>query len=128
MAISLLTSIDSRSHVHIIVGSNPLAAARCTKSLEVGASAIVIAPETAEIHYGLQKRIDSGEAKWIKKIFEEADLWQFGREEIGGFVDAVFVTSGPRDPQSWSMSDFMDEANSLKVPRSRIFADNIECR
>ena len=54
MGISLLTAIDSTSHVHLIVGSNPLAAARCTKSLEVGAIPIVIAPETADVHYGLQ--------------------------------------------------------------------------
>lgn len=100
MSISLLTSIDSTSHIHLIVGSNPLAAARCAKSLEVGAKPVVIAPETADVHYGLQKRIDAGEVKWIKKNFEEADISSLGREEIDGFVDAVFVTLGPRDPMS----------------------------
>ncbi len=100
MGISLLTAIDSTSHVHLIVGSNPLAAARCVKSLEVGAKPIVIAPETAEIHYGLQKRIDDGSVTWLKKRFEDQDLSSLGREEIGCFVDAVFVTTGPRDPLS----------------------------
>jgi uroporphyrin-III C-methyltransferase len=100
MFTSLLTAVDSTSHIHLVIGSNPLAAARCAKSLEVGAHPIVIAPETAEVHYGLQKRIDSGEAKWLKKKFAEEDLMTLGREEIGGFVDAVFVTLGPRNPAS----------------------------
>jgi hypothetical protein len=97
---SLLTAIDSTSHVHLIVGSNPLAAARCTKSLEVGAKPFLIASETAELHYTLQKRIESGEVKWLKKSFEDEDVLRIGREEINGVVDAVFVTLGSRDPMS----------------------------
>lgn len=100
MGTSLLTAVDSRSHVHLIVGSNPLAAARCAKSLEVGAKPIVIAPEGTDLHYGLQKRIDDGSVTWLKKSFEDHDLSTLGRDEIGGFVDAVFVTTGPRDPLS----------------------------
>lgn len=99
----LLTAVDSTSQIHLIVGSNPLAAARCTKSLEVGAKAKLIAPEGADIHYGLQKRIDSGEVEWLKKTFEDQDLFQLGREEVGGVVDMVFVTSGPREPLSKTM-------------------------
>jgi uroporphyrin-III C-methyltransferase len=98
--ISLLTAIDSTSHIHLIIGSNPLAAARCAKSLEVGAKPRLIAPETAELHYALQKRIDNGEVEWLKKSFEDEDVLRLGREEIGGVVDAVFVTTGPRDPLS----------------------------
>ncbi len=98
MAISLLTAVNASSHIHLIIGSNPLAAARCAKSIDVGAKPIVIAPDTADVHYGLQKRIDSGQVTWLKKSFEEDDLSSLGREEIGGFVDAVFVTTGPRDP------------------------------
>src|SRR6266536_1121084 len=98
--ISLLTSIDSTSHVHLIIGSNPLAAARCSKSLEVGAKPLLIAPGTAELHYALQKRIDSGEVKWLKKSFEDEDPLRLGSPEINSVVDAVFVTSGPRDPLS----------------------------
>jgi uroporphyrin-III C-methyltransferase len=98
--ISLLTSIDSTGHVHLIIGSNPLAAARCSKSLEVGAKPLLIAPETADLHYALQKRIDNGEVKWLKKSFDDGDVLRLGREEINGVVDAVFVTSGPRDPSS----------------------------
>jgi uroporphyrin-III C-methyltransferase len=98
--VSLLTSIDCTAHIHLIVGSNPLAAARCAKSIQVGAKPILIAPESAELHYALQKRIDSGEVEWRKKSFEENDALSLGREEIGGVVDAVFVTYGPRDPLS----------------------------
>jgi uroporphyrin-III C-methyltransferase len=104
MAISLLTSIDATSHIHLIIGSNPLAAARCAKSLEVGAKPLLIAPETAELHYALQKRIDNDEVKWLKKSFEDEDVLQLGREEINYVVDTVFVTLGPRDPLSSHIS------------------------
>jgi uroporphyrin-III C-methyltransferase len=104
--ISLLTSIDSTGHVHLIIGSNPLAAARCAKSLEVGAKPILITPETTELHYALQKRIDNGEVEWLKKGFEDEDVLRLGRADINGVVDAVFVTSGPRDPLSMQLRDF----------------------
>ncbi|KAI2782096.1 uroporphyrin-III C-methyltransferase [Daldinia loculata] len=102
--ISLLTATDARSHVHLIVGSNPLAAARCGQSLSAGASPILIAPETAELYYALQKRVDDGEVKWVKNKFQDEHLFTLGREEIGRVVDAVFVTSGPRDPLSAHIS------------------------
>jgi uroporphyrin-III C-methyltransferase len=103
--ISLLTAVDSTSHIHLIVGSNPLAAARCAKSLEVGARPLLIAPETAELHYALQKRIDGGEVEWLKKAFEDEDILRLGRAEVNGVVDAVFATSGPRDPLSELRTD-----------------------
>ena len=90
----LLTSLDSEGHVHLVVGSNPLASARCAKSLEVGAQPIVIAPQDADVHYVLAKRIEVGEVKWTKKSFEDTDLSTFGRNEVEHIVDAVFVTSG----------------------------------
>lgn len=97
---SLLTAIDSASHIHLIIGSNSLAGARCTKSLEVGATPILIVPETAELHYSLQKRVESGELTRLTKSFEDEDVFRYGREEIGKVVDAVFVTFKPRDPIS----------------------------
>ncbi|CZT01983.1 probable siroheme synthase [Rhynchosporium graminicola] len=102
--ISLLTSIDATGHIHLIVGSNPLAAARCAKSLEVGATPFLIASESAQLHYALQKRIDSGEVKWLKKDFEDEDVLRLGREEISGVVDAVFVTLSSREPLSSHIS------------------------
>ncbi|KAI1760588.1 uroporphyrin-III C-methyltransferase [Hypoxylon sp. FL1150] len=102
--ISMLTATDARSHVHLVVGSNPLAAARCGQSLSAGASPILLAPEAAELHYTLQKRIDDGEIKWIKEDFQDDHPLTLGREEVGHVVDAVFVTSGPRDPLSAHIS------------------------
>lgn len=102
MTQALLTAVDSTSHVHLIVGSNPLAAARCNRSIEVGAKPKVIAPADATLHYGLQKRIDEGEVEWVKKTFEESDLKTLGRDEVDNVVDAVFVTLGSRSPMSQS--------------------------
>lgn len=90
----MLTAVDATSHVHLIIGSNPLAAARCARSVEVGAKPILIAPEDASLHYGLVKRIDDGEVQWLKRSFEENDLTTLGRPEVEGVVDAVFVTAG----------------------------------
>ncbi len=103
MAPPLLTALDSTGHVHLIVGSNPLASARCSKSIEVGAKPKVIAPADAEIHYVLAKRIEDGEVEWIKKNFEDADLSTLGREEVNNFVDAVFVTVNGKN--AFSMGD-----------------------
>lgn len=93
----LLVAQDATSHVHLIIGSNPLAAARCTKSLEVGAIPIVIAPADAEMHYPLSRRIAEGTVSWIPRQFQEADLRTLGREEVDNVVDAVFVTLGGND-------------------------------
>lgn len=94
MAPALLTAVDSTSHVHLIVGSNPLAGARCSRAIEVGARPILIAPEGSTLHYGLVKRIEAGEVKWLQRGFQEDDLTTLGRPEVDGVVDAVFVTAG----------------------------------
>lgn len=100
MAPALLTAVDSTDHVHLIIGTNPLAGARCSKSFEVGAKVKLIAPTEAELHYGLQKRVDEGQVEWLKKDFEDDDVKTVGREEVDGFVDAVFVTLGGKHPLS----------------------------
>ncbi|KAF6811655.1 siroheme synthase [Colletotrichum musicola] len=97
---SLLAALNCKGNTHLIIGTNPLAAARCTQSLAAGANPILIAPETPDLHYGLQKRIDAGEVAWHRKPFQDEDLLSLGREEVGNVVDAVFVTSGSRDPQA----------------------------
>ncbi|KAK2676252.1 Tetrapyrrole methylase, subdomain 2 [Fusarium oxysporum f. sp. vasinfectum] len=101
---SLLAALNCRGNTHLVIGTNPLAATRCTQSLSSGARPILIAPEGSELHYALQKKIDDGSVQWHKKQFEDADLLRLGREEVDGVVDAVFVTSGPRDPQSLHIS------------------------
>lgn len=100
MAPALLTAVDSKSHVHLIIGSNPLAAARCTRSLEVGAKPIVIAPEDATLHYGLAKRIEDGQVQWLKRCFRDDDLTTLGRPDVDSVVDAVFITAGGKGSSS----------------------------
>lgn len=100
MTPALLTAVDSTDHVHLVVGTNPLAGARCSKSVEVGATVKLIAPADAELHYRLSKRIEQGKVEWIKKDFEESDLRSLGRDEVDGVVDAVFVTLGGKHPTS----------------------------
>lgn len=113
MAPSLLTAVDSTSHVHLIVGSNPLAGARCSKALEVGATPIVIAPESASLHYGLAKRIEEHNIQCLKRDFQDEDVKTLGREEVDNVVDAVFVTSGGRTPLAMHISTL---CRRLRIP------------
>ena len=93
----LLTAVDSTGHVHLVIGSNPLASARCARSVEVGAKVIVAASEDAEMHYALTKRIEEGSVEWLKRNFCDEDLQSLGRHEVDGVVDAVFVTLGGKN-------------------------------
>lgn len=122
MSPALLTAVDSTSHVHLIVGSNPLAGTRCNKSIEVGAIPILIAPENATIHYGLAKRIEEGAVQWLKKEFEESDLTSLGREEVANVVDAVFVTSGGKSAASTRISTL---CRRLRIPVNVTDAPNL---
>ncbi|KAH8908063.1 uroporphyrin-III C-methyltransferase [Coniochaeta sp. PMI_546] len=92
---SLLTAIDSRDHIHLILGTNSLAATRTAQSLAAGAKPILIAPPPppdTPLHYSLQKHIDAGSLAWLPRRFEDEDILALGREEIGRVVDAVFLT------------------------------------
>jgi uroporphyrin-III C-methyltransferase len=86
--------------VHLIVGSNPLAGARCAKSIEVGAVPKLIAPKDSIVHYGLRRRVDDKQVEWIQRDFQDEDLLTLGRAEVQQVVDAVFVTLDRRDPRS----------------------------
>lgn len=101
---ALLAAVDSTSHVHLIIGSNPLAGARCSRSIEVGAIPKLISPEEVHVHYGLLKRVEDGEVEWIKRDFIDEDLTTLGREEVDHVVDAVFVTLGSKHPLSMQSS------------------------
>ncbi|GJC97648.1 uroporphyrin-III [Colletotrichum higginsianum] len=90
---SLLTALNCKGNTHLIIGTNPLAAARCTQSLAAGAAAILLAPDTTDLHYGLQKRVDAGEVVWHRKAFEDSDLFTLGRDDVDNVVDAVFLCS-----------------------------------
>lgn len=113
MAPALLTAVDSTSHIHLIIGSNPLAGARCSKSLEVGATPIVIAPATANLHYGLAKRIEEHKIQWLQRDFQEDDVKTLGREEVDHIVDAVFVTYGGKSTIATNISTL---CRRLRIP------------
>lgn len=97
---SLLTALDCEKHIHLIIGSNPLASARCAKSIEVGAKPKIIAPADADVHYVLAKRIEDGEVEWIQDGFKDDHLTTLGRNEVENVVDAVFITSGGKSALS----------------------------
>lgn len=96
----LLTAIDSTGHVHLVIGSNPLASARCARSIEVGAQVKVLATEDAEVHYALTKRFEDGTVEWLRRGFRDEDLQTLGRDEVDCMVDAVFVTLGGKNALS----------------------------
>lgn len=107
MTPALLTAVDSTQHVHLVIGSNPLAGARCSRSLDVGATVKLISLEEP-LHYGLQKRVDEGQVDWVKQDFEDSDLTTYGRDEVDHVVDAVFITLGARHPMSMCLvSDYL---------------------
>ncbi|KAK3114395.1 uroporphyrin-III C-methyltransferase, partial [Teratosphaeriaceae sp. CCFEE 6253] len=122
MAPALLTAVDSTSHIHLIIGSNPLAGARCGRSLEVGATPIIIAPESATLYYGLAKRIEEHNVQWQKRDFNDNDLTTLGREETDGIVDAVFVTTSGRSPLATHISTL---CRRLRIPVNVADAPNL---
>lgn len=119
---ALLTAVDSVSHVHLIVGSNPLAGARCARSVEVGARPKLVAPVDAALHYGLQKRIDDGQVERLPRDFLDDDLRTLGREEVDRVVDAVFVTLGRTHPLSIRISTL---CRRLRIPVNVTDAPNL---
>lgn len=110
---ALLTAQNCRDNIHLVVGSGPLAASRCTKSLEAGAIPILIAPEHDDLHFTLTKHIEEGQIRWTKRDFDEQDLRTLGREEVDHVVDAVFVTVGAKHPLSIRISSL---CKRLRIP------------
>ena len=79
----------------------------------MGAKPILIAPETANLHYGLLRRVEEKSVDWIKRDFRDDDLTNLGREEVDHVVDAVFVTSGARTPLAAHISTL---CRRLRIP------------
>ncbi|KAL2117755.1 hypothetical protein VTJ04DRAFT_7415 [Mycothermus thermophilus] len=103
---SLLTAQHCTGHVHLILGSNPLAAARASSSLAAGAKPILISPvpssssspdqpQHQQLHYSLESLIASGSLTHLSRPFSDSDLFTLGREEVDRVVDAVFITTPP---------------------------------
>jgi len=125
---ALLVANECNGHIHLIIGGNAVAGARCTRSLEAGARPIVVANPANGLHHGVQRRVDSGEIEWIQRDFQDEDLAVLGREEVGGYVDAVFVTLTASveqcmfSPPAYSSTS----SSSFWILRSLKYA-NIEC-
>ncbi|KAI1423383.1 tetrapyrrole methylase [Xylaria sp. FL1777] len=113
--ISLLTAINCESHIHLIVGSNSLAAARCSQSLAAGALPVLLVPGATELHYALRERVDNGEIKWVKEEFQPSHLFTLGRQDIDHVVDAVFVTSSSRDNDLGSRVSSLCKRNRIPI-------------
>jgi len=100
MPVPLLTSVDCTSQIHLIIGDNGVAAKRVARSLEAGASCILISPfEKQELHFGLKEFVERDRIKHVQRDFRKEDLRTFGREEVDGIVDMVFVTLSPLDKE-----------------------------
>ncbi|KAK4063465.1 uncharacterized protein Triagg1_9342 [Trichoderma aggressivum f. europaeum] len=112
---TLLAGLNCTGNIHLVIGTNPLAAARCAQSLGAGAHPIVVAPETAELHYGLQQKIDDGSVKWVREEFEDEHLFRLGRQEVGRVVDAVFVTAGASRDELASHISSLCKRNRIPV-------------
>ncbi|KAM7201922.1 uroporphyrinogen-III C-methyltransferase [Naviculisporaceae sp. PSN 640] len=127
---SLLTAQDCRSHIHLILGSNPLAASRATQSLTAGAKPIIISPPNADntnLHYTLAAQIDSGAATHLSRPFQEQDLFTLGREEVNHVVDAVFITTSTIPSGENDSSILTAKSISEVCKRNRIPVNVVDC-
>lgn len=122
VAPTLLTAQNCAGQAHLVLGSGPLAASRCTKSLEVGARPIVVFPGTEQAHFTLAAAIEAGRVQWIQRDFQEEDLRTLGREEVDGYVDAVFITTPPKDPQTIQVSN---RCKRLRIPVNVVDAPHL---
>lgn len=118
----MLTGWNVENQIHLIIGANSLAAARCAKSLEAGAHPIVIAPETDDVHFTLADHIANGKAQWIRREFHDEDLTTLGREEVDRVVDTVFVTLGGNHETSKSLYDQKRSISLTTIPDTHISA------
>ncbi|KAL8671681.1 MAG: hypothetical protein Q9168_003829 [Polycauliona sp. 1 TL-2023] len=120
----LLTAHDCIGHVHLIVGSNSIANARCVRSLEVGATPIIVAPQDAEVHYALKDKIDAGHVQRCPKAFHDDDLKRRGRDEVDNIVDAVFVTLGGKESLA-TRTHISTLCRKLRIPVNVLDSPNL---
>jgi len=100
MPVPLLTSVDCTNQIHLIIGDNGIAAKRIVRSLDAGASCILMSPiEKDELHIDLKDFVERNRIKHVQRDFREEDLRRFGREEVDWIVDMVFVTLSPLDKE-----------------------------
>ena len=101
--VPLLTSVDCTDVVHLVIGDNGIAAKRVNRSLEAGATCILMSPAAfGDLHIELRDLIKSGKLEFQCKEFYDDALTCLGREEINNVVDMVFVTLSPLDERGIS--------------------------
>jgi len=122
MSPPLLTAQDCSGLTHLVLGSGPLAAARCAKSVEAGANPIILGSSQAGIHYTLAKLVEEGRVKWIQREFRDSDLKTLGRDEVDNVVDAVFVTSASKSPLNLHISTL---CRRLRIPVNVVDAPDL---
>ncbi|KAI9733306.1 MAG: hypothetical protein M1834_003390 [Cirrosporium novae-zelandiae] len=118
----MLTALDATSHVHLIVGSNALAASRCVKSIGFGAIPIVITGEYLQLHHTLTEKAEDGKILLVKRDFHDSDLSKLGRKETDHVVDAVFLTIERSDPLSAHISKL---CRRLRIPINVVDAPDL---
>ena len=100
---ALLTAQDCSGHIHLVIGSGPLAASRCTKTIQVGATPIVVSNDS-QLHHTIEHYVQQGFARHVADEFKEEHLETLGRTEVDGFADVVFVTTPSSDPRGAHIS------------------------
>jgi len=106
MPVPLLTSIDCTDQVHLVIGDNGIAAKRVNRSLEAGATCILISPIALEnLHFELRELIKTLKLEFQCKEFYEEALTTLGREQVNHVVDMVFVTLSPLDERGTCKND-----------------------
>ena len=113
MVVPLLTAHDATGHVHLVLGSNSVAHARCTRSTEAGAIPILICGKDDQMHHALRQKVEDGSIRWLQRDFEDQDLQNLGREDADHVVDAVFITTGPKSSLSSHVSSL---CRRLRIP------------
>ncbi|KIW16045.1 hypothetical protein PV08_06096 [Exophiala spinifera] len=110
---ALLTAQACVDNVHLVLGSGPLAASRCFKSLEVGARPIIVTSNATDLHFNLRSCIEDGRIGHIEREFQEKDLNTLGREEVDRYVDAVFVTFPAKEPRT---AQIVNLCKRMRIP------------
>ncbi|EFW18539.1 siroheme synthase [Coccidioides posadasii str. Silveira] len=118
----LLMAQNVESQIHLIIGSNSLSVARCSKCIDAGAIPVIIAPPNGEMAASLSQKIQDGSVRWIQREFEDNDLSTLGRAEVDGYVDAVFITAGANNHLNSHISKL---CRGLRIPVNVVDASEL---
>ncbi|KAK9481335.1 tetrapyrrole methylase [Lipomyces japonicus] len=117
----LLISQSCSDQVHLIVGSSALSLSRISRSLDCGASVVLIAPQpstplsnSTTWNAELQAKLSQfSKLTWLDREFDFQDLTTLGRTEVDKVVDIVFVTLPSSSPLRSKISE---RCKRLRIP------------